>query len=151
MAQPIRLLILGTGGMANNHADSFGAIDGVTLVAGIDTKPDLLAKFQDRHHIAHGFASIEEAIAWGQFDAVTNVTPDAAHFATTLPFLAAGKHVLCEKPLATSAADADAMAAAAASAGVVNMVNLTYRNVAAMQKAAQMVREGASGDRKSVV
>ncbi len=145
MVQPVRLLILGTGGMANNHAEGFGAIEGVSLVAGIDTKADLLAKFQDRHHIPHGFASMDEAIAWGQFDAVTNVTPDAAHFATTLPFLAAGKHVLCEKPLATNSADADAMVAAAASAGVVNMVNLSYRNVAALQKAAQMVRDGAIG------
>ncbi len=145
MVKPVRLLILGTGGMANNHATGFAAIDGVTLVAGIDTKPDLLRAFQDRHQIAQGFASIDEAIAWGQFDAVTNVTPDAAHFATTLPFLAAGKHVLCEKPLATKAADADAMVAAAAQAGVVNMVNLSYRNVAALQKAAAMVRDGAIG------
>lgn len=82
---------------------------------------------------------------WGAFDAVTNVTPDAAHHATTLPFLAAGKHVLCEKPLATNAADAAEMAGAAAQAGVVNMVNLSYRNVPALQQAARMVREGAIG------
>ena len=145
MVQPVRLLVLGTGGMANNHAEGFGAIDGVTLVGGIDTKPDLLAAFQERHHIPKGFASIDEALAWGQFDAVTNVTPDPAHYPTTLPFLAAGKHVLCEKPLATNETDATAMAAAAAKAGVVNMVNLTYRNVAAMQMAAKMVRDGAIG------
>ena len=145
MAQPVRLLVLGTGGMANNHAEGFGAIDGVTLVGGIDTKPDLLAAFQERHDIPKGFASIDEALAWGQFDAVTNVTPDPAHYPTTLPFLAAGKHVLCEKPLATNETDATAMAAAAAKAGVVNMVNLTYRNVAAMQMAAKMVRDGAIG------
>lgn len=145
MAAPVRLLILGTGGMANNHADKFKEIEGVTLVGGIDTRPEQLAAFCDRHGIAGRFGSIDEAIAWGQFDAVTNVTPDAAHYPTTLPFLAAGKHVLCEKPLATNEADADAMAAAAAKAGVVNMVNLSYRNVAALQKAAAMVREGAIG------
>lgn len=141
----VRLLVLGTGGMANNHAIAFAAIDGVTLVAGIDTRPGQLAAFRERHGIAQGFASVEAAIAWGQFDAVTNVTPDAAHHATTMPFLAAGKHVLCEKPLATNAADAQAMADAAARAGVVNMVNLSYRNVAALQKAAAMVRAGAIG------
>ena len=59
--------------------------------------------------------------------------------------LAAGKHILCEKPLATSEAQAQAMADAAAKAGVVNMVNLSYRNVAALQKAAQMVAAGAIG------
>ncbi|MEO6298701.1 MAG: Gfo/Idh/MocA family oxidoreductase, partial [Paracoccaceae bacterium] len=142
---PVRILILGTGGMANNHADSFAKIPGVTLVAGIDTRPEQLKAFCDKHGIANGFASIGEALAWGEFDAVTNVTPDAAHFATTMPVLAAGKHILCEKPLATNEADADAMAAAAAKAGVVNMVNLSYRNVAALQAGAKMVRDGAIG------
>lgn len=141
----VRLLILGTGGMANNHAEMFKQIEGVSLVGGIDTRADQLREFCDRHAIEHRFGSIDAAIAWGQFDAVTNVTPDAAHYPTTLPFLAAGKHVLCEKPLATSEADAAAMVAAAAKAGVVNMVNLSYRNGAALQKAAAMVREGAIG------
>jgi predicted dehydrogenase len=139
--QPVRLLILGTGGMAKNHAEGFAAIPGVTLVAGIDTRPDGLAAFRQTHGIPQGFASVDEALNWGEFDAVTNVTPDAAHFATTLPFLAAGKHALCEKP----ARDAAEMAAAAAQAGVVNMVNLSYRNVPALQHAARMVRDGAIG------
>jgi predicted dehydrogenase len=142
---PVRLLIVGTGGMANSHAEHFGRIDGVELVAGVDTRPDALAGFRARHGIPHGFAAVDEAIAWGQFDAAAVVTPDPAHFPTTMPLLAAGKHVLCEKPLATSHADAQAMADAAARAGVVNMVNLSYRNVAALQQAALMVREGAIG------
>ena len=104
--QPVRLLILGTGGMAKTHAENFAAIPGVTLVAGIDTRAEQLATFRATHTIPHGFASVQDAIGWGAFDAVTNVTPDAAHYATTLPFLAAGKHVLCEKPLATNAAHA---------------------------------------------
>ena len=141
----IRLLILGTGGMANSHAEAFAQIPGVEIVAGVDTRPDNLAAFQAKHGIAHGFASLSEALEWGQFDAATNVTPDAAHAATTLPLLAAGKHVLCEKPLATNATDAAAMQAAAEQAGVVNMVNLTYRNVPALQKAAAMVRAGTIG------
>lgn len=143
--QPVRILILGTGGMARNHAEAFAAIPGVALVGGIDTRSEQLAAFQKAHNIPHGFASVQEAIAWGEFDAVTNVTPDAAHYPTTLPFLAAGKHVLCEKPLATNARDADEMTAAAQKAGVVNMVNLSYRNVPALQYAAQMVRDGAIG------
>ncbi|WP_103256758.1 Gfo/Idh/MocA family protein [Tabrizicola aquatica] len=144
--RPVRLLILGTGGMAKNHAEHFTAIPGVTLVGGVDTRTEPLAAFQAAHGIPHGFASLAEALAWGEFDAVTNVTPDAAHHVTTLPLLAAGKHVLCEKPLATNAAHADEMAEAARKAGVVNMVNLSYRNVAALQKAAEMVRDGAIGE-----
>jgi predicted dehydrogenase len=141
----IRLLIIGTGGMANNHAEKFAEIPGVQLVAGVDTRAAQLADFRTRHSIPHGFASVEDALAWGQFDAATNVTPDPVHFPTTMPLLAAGKHVLCEKPLATSHADAQAMVDAAEKAGVVNMVNLSYRNVAALQQAAKMVRDGAIG------
>jgi predicted dehydrogenase len=62
-----------------------------------------------------------------------------------MAILAKGKHVLCEKPLATNAAHAEEMARAAAAAGVVNMVNLSYRNGAALQRAAVMVAEGAIG------
>lgn len=142
----IRLLILGTGGMANNHADAFAAVPGVNLVAGIDTSSERLAAFQTRHNVAHGFASLDDALSWGEFDAVCNVTPDAAHFATTMPLLAAGKHILCEKPLATSAADADAMAAAAKAAGVVNMVNLSYRVSPALCHAADLAAQGALGE-----
>ncbi|WBU65464.1 Gfo/Idh/MocA family protein [Paracoccus aerodenitrificans] len=143
--QPVRILILGTGGMAETHAREFSAIPGVELVAGVDTRPGPLQAFCEKHDIAHAFSSLEEAMEWGEFDAAANVTPDAAHYATTLPLLAEGKHVLCEKPLATNASDAQAMADAAAQAGVVNMVNLTYRNVPALQQAAKMVRAGDIG------
>jgi predicted dehydrogenase len=142
---PIRMLILGTGNMAAKHAEHFGAIPGVTLVGGVDTSTDRLAAFRDRWTIAKGFASVDEALDWGQFDAVANVTPDAAHYPTTMPMIAAGKHVFCEKPLAVSYADAAAMADAARKAGIVTGVNLTYRNGAGIQHAARLVAEGAIG------
>jgi predicted dehydrogenase len=141
----IRLLIVGTGGMAANHAEKFAEIPGVQIVAGVDTRAEQLDAFRARHAIPHGFMSVQDALAWGQFDAATNVTPDPVHFPTTMPLLAAGKHVLCEKPLATSHASAMAMAEAAAKAGVVNMVNLSYRNGPALQQAARMVADGAIG------
>lgn len=146
MADAVRLLVLGTGGMANNHAERFAEIEGVAIVAGIDTSAERLEAFNERHAIKRGFASVQEALDWGEFDAVTNVTPDPVHYPTTMPFLAAGKHVLCEKPLATNHAHAAEMADAAAKAGVVNMVNLTYRNVPALNHAARLVAEGAIGE-----
>lgn len=141
----IRLLILGTGGMAQNHAEGFAELPDVEIVAGVDTRADRLAAFCGEYSVPHAFGSLDEALLWGQFDAVTNVTPDAAHYPTTMPLLAAGKHVLCEKPLATDATKAQEMAEAAAKAGVVNMVNLSYRNVPALQEAARMVRAGRIG------
>lgn len=142
----IRVLIVGTGGMANEHAEAYAKIASVQVVAGVDTDPDRLAAFRERHGIPHGFGSVSEAIKWGEFDAVSNVTPDAAHHVTTLPLLAAAKHVLCEKPLAANAADAAEMTQAAADAGVVNMVNLTYRNAPALVAAALMVADGQIGE-----
>lgn len=142
----LRILILGTGGMANAHAEAYAAIPGVKLVAGIDTSAERLAAFNAKHGIAQGFTSVTEALDWGQFDAVSNVTPDPVHHPTTMPLLAAGKHVLCEKPLAANYPDAQEMADAAARAGVVNMVNLTYRNGAGLIHAARLVAEGAIGE-----
>jgi len=113
----MRLLILGTGLMAQTHAQAFAQIDGVSLVAAVELDPTRRADFSSKFNIEHSFASIEDALDWGQFDAVTNVTPDAVHHSTTLPCLAAGKHVLCEKPLATNYADAADMTRAAQDAG----------------------------------
>ena len=141
----MRLLVLGTGGMANTHAQHFAAIDGVDLVGAVDVDPLRAKAFADTHGIPNVFTSLEAAIAWDGFDAATNVTPDRAHHPTTLALLAAGKHVMCEKPLAENHAKADEMARAAEASGLVTMVNLTYRNVAPLQKARAMVLAGELG------
>lgn len=141
----MRLLILGTGGMANAHANAFANIDGVQIVAGVDTNPENLDSFCDRHGIENRFRDLESAISWGQFDAAANVTPDRAHYPTTMALLNADKHVFCEKPLATNADHAKEMARTAQSRNLVNMVNLTYRNVSALQSAREMIAKGALG------
>jgi predicted dehydrogenase len=141
----MRLLILGTGGMANAHATNFAAIDGVELVGGVDVDPGRLAAFCQTHKIEHQFSSIDEALAWGEFDAVANVTPDNIHHPTTMKAIAAGKHVFCEKPLATDAGKAMEMTEAMEASGKVGMVNFTYRNSPALQKGRQMVLTGAIG------
>ncbi|MDX3927118.1 MAG: Gfo/Idh/MocA family oxidoreductase [Shinella sp.] len=141
----MRLLILGTGGMANTHANNFAAIEGVELVGAVDVDPARARAFAEKHAIANVFTSLEEAIRWDGFDAAANVTPDKAHHPTTLALLAAGKHVLCEKPLAENYIKADEMARAAEASNLVTMVNLTYRNVAPLQKARAMVLAGEIG------
>ncbi|MEM7259750.1 MAG: Gfo/Idh/MocA family oxidoreductase, partial [Pseudomonadota bacterium] len=140
-----RVLILGTGEMANTHATAYRNIDHCEVVGGVDNNKSRLNTFCDTHGIAHRFTSIESALEWNGFDAVSNVTPDGVHYRTTLPVIAAGKHVLCEKPLTVNTSDAQAMADAANTAGIVNGVNLSYRSVPAMQKAAAMVAAGDIG------
>src|SRR5690606_9149516 len=85
-----------------------------------------------------------------EFDAVANVTPDAIHHPTSIAALKAGKHVFCEKPLATDAEKAFEMVEVAEASGLINMVNLTYRNVAELQKAREIVTSGQIGTVKHV-
>ncbi|MBB5577758.1 MULTISPECIES: Gfo/Idh/MocA family protein [Rhizobium] len=146
----MRLIVVGTGGMAKNHVEHFARIPGVEIVGAVDTDATRLTAFTDMFDIKKRFSSLDEALAWGEFDAATNVTPDRAHHPTTLPLLAAGKHVLCEKPLAENYEKALEMTEAAERAGVVNMVNLTYRNVAPLQRAREMVISGEIGTVKHV-
>jgi predicted dehydrogenase len=141
----MRLLVLGTGGMAANHVQNFAAIEGVEVVAAVDVDPQRVGDFAGIHRIPEAFTSLSEAVRWGGFDTATNVTPDRVHYATTLALLEAGKHVMCEKPLAENYRHADEMARAAEQSGLVTMVNLTYRNVAALQAARDLVLSGALG------
>jgi len=146
----MRLLILGTGWMAQEHARQFGKIKGVEIVAAVDVDKKRVDEFSDGVGIPNRFTSLEDALAWGEFDAVANVTPDRIHHPTTMALIAAGKPVLCEKPLAESFEKASEMADAAKKAGIINMVNLTYRNVAALQKARAMVLAGDIGEIRHV-
>lgn len=146
----IRILILGTGGMAGQHAGHFRAVEGVELVAGVDLDRTRVEAFCDQYGIANRFTDLDAAIQWGGFDAVANVTPDKMHHATTLQVLAAGKHVFCEKPLTTNHAHALEMTEAARAADRVAMVNLSYRNVPGLQKARQMVEAGEIGEIRHV-
>lgn len=146
----MQLLILGTGAMAVQHAEAFGNIDGVKLVAAIDPHPERLVSFSDRFGIEHRFATLSEAIDWNGFDAIANTTPDNVHYETTMACIAAGKHIFCEKPLATDRVLAAEMTRAAQEAGVVNMVNLLYRGVAPLQTAREMVVAGEIGEVKHV-
>lgn len=144
----MRLLILGTGWMAEEHARQFSKIEGVELVGAVDVDPGRVEAFSRTYGIPHRFTTLEDALAWDRFDAVANATPDRIHHPTTLMLIAARKAILCEKPLAENHEKADEMATAAERAGIINMVNLTYRNVAPLQQARAMVLAGEIGSIK---
>ncbi|HEU0221827.1 MAG TPA: Gfo/Idh/MocA family oxidoreductase [Paracoccaceae bacterium] len=96
MTGAMRLMILGTGAMARRHAEEFSPLPGCRIVAAADTNAERARAFAEAHGIPFAFGSLSDALAWGEFDAAVNVTPDGAHKATTLELLAAGKHVFCE-------------------------------------------------------
>ena len=60
--------------MAKNHAVAYADMDGVQVVAGVDPNGEQLSAFQAEFDIPNGFASVDDALAWGAFDAVSNVT-----------------------------------------------------------------------------
>jgi len=104
-----------------------------------------------------GWASTEtdwrSAVTRDDVDLVDVCTPGNTHAEIAIGALEAGKHVLCEKPLANSVAEAEAMAAAAeraAAGGVRAMVGFTYRRVPAMQLARQLIAEGKIGEVRQV-
>ncbi|WP_165066877.1 Gfo/Idh/MocA family protein [Marisediminicola senii] len=94
-----------------------------------------------------------EAIERDDIDVIDIVTPGDSHAEIAIAALAAGKHVLCEKPLANTLAEADAMAEAAvdaASRGVFAMVGFVYRRTPAAVLARQLVADGAVGEIRQV-
>ncbi len=94
-----------------------------------------------------------EAIRRDDIDVIDIVTPGDSHAAIAIAALEAGKHVLCEKPLANTVDEAAAMADAAASAaarGVYAMVGFTYRRVPAATFARELVTGGAIGEVRQV-
>jgi predicted dehydrogenase len=89
-----------------------------------------------------------EVIARDDIDVVDIVTPGDSHAEIAIAALDAGKHVLCEKPLANTVAEAEAMAEAAARAaarGVIAMVGFTYRRVPAVTFLRNLIAEGVIG------
>jgi predicted dehydrogenase len=139
--------IIGTGGMAKAHARNFTSIRGVTLHACFDAVPDRAAAFAEAHGVRHAVDSLDDLLE--TCDSVSVVTPDATHAPLSLKVLAAGRHLLCEKPLTTTLADARKVARAARAAtdrhGTVHMINFSYRDAPAVQKAIQLAAAGRLG------
>ncbi len=146
----VRVALIGTGGMANEHVKLFRAVPGCRLVAAADVDRERAREFARRHDISESFGSAEELLAGCDFDAASIVAPDAAHATLSILCLKAGKHVLCEKPLATSHAEARQMAAVARRSGTVAMVNFSYRNWSALQGVAAVVASGRLGELRHV-
>ncbi len=91
-----------------------------------------------------------EVVAREDIDVVDIVTPGDSHAEIAIAALQAGKHVLCEKPLANSVAEAEAMAAAAAASGTQAMVGFTYRRVPAVTLMRDLIAQGLIGEVRQV-
>jgi predicted dehydrogenase len=118
---------------------------GVSVVAASDIVPENLAAFCDAHRIPRRYGDYREMLAREKLDGVSIVTPDRVHADAAIEALGRGVPVLCEKPMASTLADAERMVAAWQKAGVVAMVNYSKRNASGLQKARDLVRLGRIG------
>ncbi len=101
--------------------------------------------------IAKAYGSYEELLADPEVDAVYNPLPNHLHVPMSLAAIAAGKHVLCEKPIALSAAEAEALLAAArARPELLVMEAFMYRHHPQWRRAKELVDAGAIGQLRSV-
>ena len=141
----IKLGIIGTGGMANDHARRFQKIKGVRIVACCDIQEQRAKAFASTYGIPRWYTDTARMLDDGSLDAVSVVTVDSAHAPVSLAAIARGLPVLCEKPLATTLADARKMREAALTKGVVTQVNFSYRNSSGAQAAATWIASGAIG------
>src|SRR5690348_6622095 len=101
--------------------------------------------FAQKHQIPHVFASYEELLADSNIDAVYIPLPNSLHAPWTLRALAAGKHVLCEKPFAANAEEAERMAQAAQQSNLVLMEAFHYRYHPLAARMQEIVTSGELG------
>jgi 1,5-anhydro-D-fructose reductase (1,5-anhydro-D-mannitol-forming) len=119
MVKPVRFAILGFGRHAVRRLLPAFARSEQAVVAGMWRRDRVAAQADCREHaIPHCFATAEELCASPEVDVVLITSPDAMHKADTLLALRHGKAVLCEKPLAMNAGEAEEMVAAAERAGL---------------------------------
>ncbi|AUG75402.1 Oxidoreductase [Kitasatospora sp. MMS16-BH015] len=123
----VRIALAGGGAFGAKHAAALRRIEGVEVTAVVSSSLDSARKFAAEQGVGRGVATLEEALALEEVDAVILATPTPMHAAQTLACLEAGKHVQVEIPLAASLGDAEACLAAQQRTGLVAMVGHTRR------------------------
>ena len=140
----VRIGIVGAGIWGRNHALALSGHPTAEIVFVCDRDEGRARALAQAHSCA--FTTSLEELAASDVEAATVATPDHLHAEPTLLLLGAGKHVLVEKPLATSVADAGRMVEAAAAAGVMLMVDFHARWHPLFMGAKEYVESGKVGD-----
>ena len=123
----IKVGIIGTGNIARSHIKSYLNNPNVELYAFCDIDEVRLAAAGRQFGIERLYTDINEMLALPELDAVSVTTWNSEHASCTIAALKAGKHVLCEKPMATNVEDAVAMQKAAEESGKLLMIGFVRR------------------------
>src|SRR5947209_13926779 len=142
----IGVALIGSGGIAlANHVPGIALCPEARLVALCDSNQATLEKASKATGVTVTTTDYNDILKRDDVHAVIVATPNFVHAPITLAAVAAGKHVLCEKPLAMDLAEAVRMYQAAEAAGVRHMTAFTYRFVPAMRYMSHLVQSGALG------
>ena len=141
----IRAGVAGCGKIAQvRHLPEYADRADVRIWGLFDLNPERTHELAEQYH-AKAYASYEEMLADPELDAVSVCAANAFHAEMTIAALKAGKHVLCEKPMATSLEDCERMVEAARETGKVLMIGQNQRLAAAHVKAKKLLEAGTIG------
>jgi 1,5-anhydro-D-fructose reductase (1,5-anhydro-D-mannitol-forming) len=147
----LRWGLVGLGRLAEEHlAGAFTACRNGRLAACAGRTAERSREFAAMHGVPRAHVSFEELVRDSQVDAVYVATPNHLHHPVVLAAAAAGKHVLCEKPMGLTVAESLDMVDACRRAGVLLRVGLQSRFQPVLRAAAAVVREGRLGTVREV-
>ena len=139
--------IIGAGGIAGGkHLPGHKKVEGVSVIAVCDIDAERAKLFAEKHDIKHVFTDYNDLVAMDELDAVSVCTPNNFHAAPTIAALEAGKHVICEKPIAGNGIDGQAMVDAQKASGNVLQIGLQSRFRPASRTLRKLHDEGFFGD-----
>lgn len=138
--------IIGVGMISQTGYDGVMQSGLAEVVAVADTHPGRLAEFAARNQIPRTFPTAPQLIASRDIDAVYVAVPTASHAPFAVAALEAGKHVLLDKPFATSLAEAEQVLAAARRSGRLLMIGMNQRFEEGPQKIKAAAERGYFGD-----
>ena len=141
----IRTGIIGSGMMGPIHTEALRRLGNVEVIALAEANDDLARAKAEQLSIPKAYGDYTKLIADPDVEVVHNCTPNKLHFEVSKAIMAAGKHVVSEKPLAMTAAESKELVDLAAKAGVVNAIDFNYRNYPLIQHMKAMVAKGDLG------
>ncbi len=144
-ASAIRTAIVGTGYIAEFHARAIREAKGVELAATCDANVARAKAFAGTWNIPLAYDSLAKMLQETRIDCVHILTPPDLHFSLAKEALEAGVHVLLEKPMCTSTAEADALVALAAERGLTLGVSHNFLFSAAFERLREAVHSKALG------
>ena len=137
--------IVGVGFVGPHHIDAVRRLGYVDIVAVADMNEKLAREKADQLHVPKAYGDYAALINDPDIHVVHNATPNHLHYPVNVAVLEAGKHIVCDKPLAMTAAEAKKLRDMANKAGVVHAVTFGYRGNPLVQHARVCVARGDIG------